>query len=93
MNDMCENFGIGPETIGEKFLNDEWEWMDVSIRCYLLGEAISEALDEVEEELENILSEFDFVEICKKQIEKAKRTDLSDRASREKLIASLSRKV
>ena len=46
----------------------------------------------VEEELENILSDFDFVEICKKQIEKAKRTDISDRASREKLIASLSRK-
>ena len=27
------------------------EWADVSIRCYLLGQAISEALDEVEEEL------------------------------------------
>ena len=28
------------------------EWMDVSIRCYLLGQAISEALNEIEEELE-----------------------------------------
>jgi hypothetical protein len=26
------------------------EWCDVTIRCYLLGQAISEALDEVEEE-------------------------------------------
>ncbi len=48
--------------------------------------------DCIEEELENILSDFDFVEICKKQIEKAKKADLSDRAAREKLIASLSRK-
>ena len=46
----------------------------------------------VEEELEDILSEFDFVETCKKHIEKAKRVDLSDRVAREKLIASLSRK-
>ena len=28
------------------------EWWDVSIRCYLLGEAISEVLDELDEELE-----------------------------------------
>ncbi len=46
----------------------------------------------VEEELENILSDFDFIEICKTQIEKAKNSDLSDKAAREKLIASLSRK-
>ena len=53
LNEMCQNFGIEAETIGEKFLNGEWEWMDVSIRCYLLGQAISEALDEIEAELEN----------------------------------------
>ena len=46
----------------------------------------------VDEELDDVLAEFDFVEICKKQIEKAKRVDLHDRAAREKLIASLSRK-
>ena len=53
LNEMCKNFGIEAKTIGEKFLNDEWEWMDVSIRCYMLGQAISEALDEIEAELEN----------------------------------------
>lgn len=51
LKEMCQEFGTGAETIGQKFLNDEWEWMDVSIRCYLLGQAISEALDELEEEL------------------------------------------
>lgn len=51
LNEMCQEFGIGAETIGQKFLDEEWEWMDVSIRCYLLGQAISQALDEIEEEL------------------------------------------
>ena len=52
LSEMCSEFGIDAETIGQKFLDEEWEWMDVSIRCYLLGQAISEALDEIEEELE-----------------------------------------
>ena len=34
----------------KKFLNEEFEWMDVTIRCYLLAQAISEALEEVEDE-------------------------------------------
>ena len=51
LEEMCGEFGVDNETIGKKFLECEWEWMDVSIRCYLLGQAISEALDEVEEEL------------------------------------------
>lgn len=34
----------------EKWLFDEaWEDADVTIRCYLLGQAISEVLDEIEE--------------------------------------------
>lgn len=53
LQEMCSEFGTDVETIGQKFLNDEWEWMDVSIRCYLLGNAISEALDEIEEETES----------------------------------------
>ena len=52
LHEMCEEFGIEAETIGQKFLDEEWEWMDVSIRCYLLGQAIAQALDEIEEDLE-----------------------------------------
>ena len=48
---MCKEFGVDNDTIGQKFLACEWEWMDVSIRCYLLGQVIGEVLDEVEEEL------------------------------------------
>lgn len=51
LNEMCTEFCIDSATIGEKFINEEWEWMDVSIRCYLLGQAIAEALDEMEDNL------------------------------------------
>lgn len=50
VSDMCSEFGIEAEEIGKRFINEDWEWMDVSIRCYLLGQAISEVLDEMEEE-------------------------------------------
>ena len=33
------------------------EWCDVTIRCYLLGQAIAEALDEIEEELEEAFAD------------------------------------
>ena len=32
------------------FLEEDWEYCDVTIRCYLLGQAISDAIDELEEE-------------------------------------------
>lgn len=51
---MCNEFGINAETIGKKFLECAWEWMDVSIRCYLLNQAISETLDDIEEEIEEV---------------------------------------
>ena len=51
LEEMSGEFGIDNETIGKKFLEGAWEWMDVSIRCYLLGQAISEALDEMEDDL------------------------------------------
>lgn len=49
--EMCSEFGIDNAEIGEKFLEEEWEWMDVSIRSYLLGKAISEALYELGDNL------------------------------------------
>ena len=47
--DACEAFG---QDVGEA-LKRGAEFCDVTIRCYLLGRAISEALDEIEAELEN----------------------------------------
>ena len=50
LKDACEELGAGATTVGEWFLSDDWEEMDVIIRCYLLGQAISEVLDDMEEE-------------------------------------------
>ena len=50
VQEMADEFGIDKATIGEKFLDDEWEWFDVSIRCYLLGAAIHESLEELLED-------------------------------------------
>lgn len=51
LSEMCLEFGVSNAEIGYNLLNGEWEWMDVSIRCYLLGQAISAALDQMEGEL------------------------------------------
>ena len=54
--DLCrealKEFCIDGETIAEKFLEDEWEYFDVTIRCYLLGECLDSAIDELKDELE-----------------------------------------
>ena len=43
LQDACEEFCCEPKL-------DSSEWCDVTIRCYLLGECLSEVLDELEEE-------------------------------------------
>ena len=51
LKEACEEFGqMG--ILGEKFCEDEWEWMDVTIRCYLLSECLEEAIEELKEEVE-----------------------------------------
>lgn len=49
--DACLEFEVSADQTGGKIRNDEWEWLDVTIRCYLLGQAIAAALDEIEDEL------------------------------------------
>ena len=48
--EACEELCVTNETVGEKFLDEDWEYFDVTIRCFLLGQAISEALDEIEDD-------------------------------------------
>ena len=50
LNDLVTDCYIDSNTVGEKFLNEDWEYFDVTIRCYLLGQAISEALDRLEDD-------------------------------------------
>lgn len=55
LRDMCNEFGIDYGTVGEKILDEEWEYLDVSIRCYMLGSAIYHCLDELEKWYNTIL--------------------------------------
>ena len=48
LNEMVDNFGIDNAELGEKFRDEEWEYFDVSIRCYLLGQAIAEAIEQLD---------------------------------------------
>lgn len=50
LQEAVNEFGIDSETIGEKFLASDWEYFDVTIRCYLLGQAIAAVLDDLEED-------------------------------------------
>lgn len=45
--DALEEFCVEPKTIAEKFLIEDWEYFDVTIRCYLLGGAIYEVIKEL----------------------------------------------
>lgn len=53
LHDALQVFGEDAETIAGKFLDDEWEYFDVTIRCYLLAQSITAALDEIEREQED----------------------------------------
>lgn len=48
--DLCveslREFCVESETVANKFLNEDWEYFDVTIRCYLLSQAINEVLEE-----------------------------------------------
>ena len=48
VREALTEFCVDAETIGEKFLNEDWEYLDVTARCYVLGNAISEALDNLQ---------------------------------------------
>ena len=47
VGEMIEEFDIDAKTIGEKFKEQDWEYFDVSVRCYLLGEVLGDVLEEL----------------------------------------------
>lgn len=49
VKEALREFCVSAEEVGNKFLDEEWEYLDVTARCYVLGQAIAEALDEMEE--------------------------------------------
>ena len=52
VSEALREFCVDAETIAEKFLSQDWEYFDVTARCYVLSQAIENALDSIENELE-----------------------------------------
>lgn len=51
IREMCSEFGC-EERVKDWWLSNDYESIDVSIRCYVLGSAISSALEELREAAE-----------------------------------------
>lgn len=47
VREMVQEFCIDADTLCEHFLNEDYEWFDVSVRCYILGECIAEVVEEM----------------------------------------------
>lgn len=45
LRDALEEFCVPADTIAEKFLAEDWEYFDVTIRCWYLGAVISAVID------------------------------------------------
>lgn len=50
--EALKEFGTPAEEIAKRFLAEDFEYFDVTARCYVLGQAIEEVLEEIEEDLE-----------------------------------------
>lgn len=46
--ECMQEYGCDADNVGNHFLAGDWEYFDVSIRCYLLGECIAAALDDLD---------------------------------------------
>lgn len=55
--EALKEFCVPMEEVAEKLLEENWEYFDVTIRCYILGTCISNALDSLEEANENMFTE------------------------------------
>ena len=47
ISEMIEDGFMSADELGKKIADSEWENIDVSIRCWLLGDVVSEVLDDV----------------------------------------------
>lgn len=52
LEEACREFGIEDSEVGRRFLNEDYEYFDVTIRCYLLSECLNEVLNELEHDTE-----------------------------------------
>lgn len=48
VKEAINEFGCTPEMVADHLFN--YEWMDVTVRCYLLGECLDEVIDEIQKD-------------------------------------------
>jgi len=49
LREAMQEFCIEPETIVDHFMSEDFEYFDVTIRCYLLSQAVFEIAEELEQ--------------------------------------------
>lgn len=47
LREALKEFCVDGDTIAEKFLSEEWEYFDVTVRCYILGGVINNVLEDL----------------------------------------------
>lgn len=47
LNEAIETFCVDAETVADKFTSENWEYFDVTIRCYLLDAVLSDVIDDI----------------------------------------------
>lgn len=47
LRDAIFEYCINPEDVGNRFINGDYEYFDVSIRCYLLSSVLEDVIDEM----------------------------------------------
>lgn len=48
LQEALDEFATDYADIGRRFVDGDWEYFDVTIRCYLLASIISDVLDDIE---------------------------------------------
>ena len=57
VKEALSEFCVDAAEVGKRFLDEDWEWLDVTARCYILGIAIGEVIEEIREEIEYAIEE------------------------------------
>lgn len=47
LSEALKEFCVDGDTIAEKILSEDWEYFDVTIRCYILGGVIYEVMEDL----------------------------------------------
>lgn len=57
VKEALSEFCVSAEEVGNKFLEEDWEYLDVTARCYILWQAVGAWIDENREALEGAIEE------------------------------------